>query len=40
MEAAEQKRVADKEAFRAKQQAKYEAAGGVSMERHLEQQAL
>lgn len=40
MEAAAAKRLADQEAWRAKQRAKYEAAGGLSMERRLEQQAL
>jgi hypothetical protein len=39
MDAAEAKRESDKEAFRAKQRAKYEAAGGLSMERRLEREA-
>jgi len=39
MDAAEAKRLADQEAWRTKQRAKYEAAGGVSMERRLEEQA-
>jgi hypothetical protein len=39
MDAAEAARWSDKEAFRAKQRAKYEAAGGLSMERRLEQDA-
>lgn len=39
MDAAEAKRVADKEAWRQKQQAKYMGAGGVDMEKKLEQEA-
>lgn len=39
MDAAEAKRAADKEAVRTRQQARYEAAGGVSLERGLEQKA-
>lgn len=37
MDAAEAKRLADQEAWRQKQQAKYLRAGGVNMERKLEQ---
>lgn len=39
MEAAQAKRLADKEGFRARQRAQYDAAGGASMELQLEQQA-
>lgn len=39
MDAAEARRAADREAFRAGQLAKYAAAGGLSMERRLETEA-
>ena len=39
MEAAEAKRLEDQEAWRTKQKATYEAAGGIGMERKLQQQA-
>lgn len=39
MDAAEARRAADREAFRAGQLAKYAAAGGLSMERRLEREA-
>lgn len=39
MEAAQAKRLADQEAHRASQRAKYEAAGGSCMERRLQEQA-
>jgi hypothetical protein len=39
MDVAQAKRLADQEAFRARQQAKYKRAGGVGLEKQKEQQA-
>lgn len=39
MDAAEAKRLADQQAWRDKQQAKYERAGGIGLERKREQDA-